>query len=227
MTLIEYNNIEQGSDEWHDARRGIVTASTVGQLITPRTIKPASNDTSRALTMLLVAERITGYTDPTYTSDDMMRGHMDEPIARGLYSEHYGQVTETGFMVRSEPGWKLGFSPDGLVGDDGLLEIKSRRSKAQIATVLANEVPLANRAQLQAGLLVTGRKWIDYVSFCGGLPLYIERVFPDERWFEAIIAAVTTFESEAAEMADQYLARTAGMPATERIDYFQEARLTL
>ena len=225
MTLHEYNDIEQGSDEWHDARRGIVTASTVGQLVTPRTIKPASNDTSRALTMLLVAERITGFTDPTYTSDDMMRGHMDEPIARALYSEHVAPVREVGFMTLEEPGFKLGFSPDGVVDEVGLIEVKSRRSKKHLATILADEVPLENMAQVQAGLLVTGREWLDYISYSGGMPMWIKRVYPDERWFAAIREAVKTFEFVAADMVDTYLKRVEGLPATERIDYFQEARI--
>jgi hypothetical protein len=84
MTLIEYPDLIQGSDEWVAARRGIVTASVVGQLITTKTIKPASNEASRALTRHLVAERITGWTEPTWISADMERGNRDEPIARDL-----------------------------------------------------------------------------------------------------------------------------------------------
>src|SRR5690606_27630805 len=123
--------------------------------------------------------------------------------------------------VREEDGWRLGYSPDGLVGDDGLIEIKSRRSKTQLATILADEVPSDNMAQLQAGLLVTGRKWIDYVSFCSGMPLYVKRVTGDERWAEAIVDAVINFEWTAGSMVTAYTERTAGMPATERIEHFQ------
>lgn len=217
MTLTVHDNVEQGSDDWIALRRGIVTASTVGQLITPRTIKPASNDTSRALTMLLVAERITGYTDPTYTSDDMMRGHMDEPIARGLYSEHVARVREVGFMTLEEPGFKLGYSPDGVVGDAGLIEVKSRRSKKQLATILSGQVPLENMAQVQSGLLVSGREWLDYVSFSGGMPMWVERVYPDERWFAAIREAVKTFEATAAEMVAKYERAVEGLVPTERL----------
>lgn len=223
MSLIEYPDLVQGSEEWLAARRGIVTASVVGQLITTKTIAPANNDTSRGLTTLLVAERITGWTDPVYVSDDMMRGTLDEPVARDLYSRHYAPVTEMGFMVREQDhGWRLGYSPDGLVGDDGLIEIKSRRAKTQVATILTDEVPAANLAQMQAGLLVTGRKWIDYVSFSGGLPLYVKRVHPDERWFDAITRAVAIFESTATEMVATYTAAIAGRPATERTTYDME-----
>jgi hypothetical protein len=217
MTLIELPDLIQGTDEWHDQRRGMVTASVVGQLVTPSTVKPARNDYARTLTAQLVAERITGWTDPTYVSDDMLRGHEDEPRARDLYSEHYAPVRESGFMVRREDTWTLGYSPDGLVGDDGLIEVKSRRPKKQLQTILADEVPAENIAQLQAGLLVSGREWIDYVSYCGGMPLYVKRVLPAPRWFEAIVAAVAAFEETAAEMVAAYHTATAGMPATERV----------
>jgi hypothetical protein len=199
-----------------DQRRGIVTASVVDRLLTP-TVRVASNDTSRGLTAQLVAERITGYTDPTYVSDDMLRGHEDEPRARDLYSEHFAPVTEVGFMVREEKDWKLGYSPDGLVGDDGLIEIKSRRSKKQLQTILEGQVPAENMAQLQAGLLVSGRDWIDYVSYSGGMPLWVKRVGPDQRWFDVITAAVIAFEEAAAEMVAAYESATAGLPMTERV----------
>jgi len=225
MTLHEYADVLQGTGEWHDLRRGIVTASTVHNLITAKTIKPASNDYSRTLTLSLVAERITNHTDPTYQSLDMMRGVMDEPIARDLYSKHYAPVAEMGFMIRDAGTWRLGFSPDGLVADDGLIEVKSRRQKSQVSTVLAGEVPLANMAQCQAGLLVSGREWLDYVSFSGGMHLYVKRVVPDPMWFEAIIEAVETFEENAAEMAAKYQAATEGLPTTERSNYDMEMSL--
>jgi hypothetical protein len=217
MTLIELPDLIQGSDAWLDQRRGMVTASVVGQLITATTIKPASNDYSRALTAQLVAERITGWTDPQYVSDDMLRGHEDEPRARDLYSEHFAPVVESGFMVRTEPTWQLGYSPDGLVGDDGLIEVKSRRPKKQLTTILSGQVPAENMAQLQAGLLVSGRKWIDYVSYCGGMPLWVYRALPDERWFDAIKTAVIKFEETAAEMVTAYQTVTADLPMTERV----------
>jgi hypothetical protein len=215
VSLIELPDLIQGSDAWHDQRRGIVTASVVGKLITP-TVRVASNDYSRALTAQLVAERITGYTDPVYVSDDMLRGHEDEPRARDLYSEHYAPARESGFMVRDDWGFRIGYSPDGLVGDDGLIEVKSRRQKKHLQTILSDEVPAENMPQLQCGLLVSGREWIDYISYCGGMPLYVKRVEPSERWFEAIVAAVSTFEDTAAEWVAAYQSATEGLPATER-----------
>jgi len=184
----------------------------------------AATDTSRAIIATLAAERITGYVEQVFPSRDMERGTLDEPYARDIYSEHYAPADEVGFMVRDDWGFKLGYSPDGLVGDDGLIEIKSRKQKAQLSTILADEVPGANMAQCQAGLLVSGRDWIDYVSYSGGMPLYVKRILPDPRWFAAIIEAVSEFEQDADEMVGRYLAATADLPKTERINHYEEMR---
>ncbi|MFV8173376.1 lambda exonuclease family protein [Mycolicibacterium peregrinum] len=265
MSLQILPNLEQRSPEWYEQRRGIVTASMVGNLIATRklgaidydcpecgaatdnpcigkrspapiktlhparaeyarnqssstVIEPASNDTSRGLTALLVAERITGFTEPTFINDDMQRGIDDEPLARDKYTEHYAPVTEVGFMIRDDWGFKLGYSPDGLVGDDGLLEIKSRRQKTQLTTILADTVPIENMAQLQCGLLVSGRKWIDYVSWCSGMPMYPKRVYPQPKWFDAIIGAARMFEANATEMMRIYDEAIIGLHPTERIE---------
>jgi hypothetical protein len=222
ISLQVFNDLVQGTDEWLAARCGIITASVVGQFITPKTVKAASNDISRALTMNLVAERITGHVEPVFPNADMERGTLDEPYARDLYSEHYAPAVEVGFMVRDDWGFRLGYSPDGLVGDDGLIEIKSRRQKKHLATILADEVPLENMAQIQCGLLVTGREWLDYVSYSGGMPLYVKRVLPDMRWFHAIQEAAEAFEETAAQMIKNYAINTNGRPATERINHYEE-----
>ena len=183
----------------------------------PIVISTADNDTSRNLTELLTAERITGRTDPTFISDDMWRGIDDEPRAVDVYSAHHAKVTPSGFMVRDDWGFELGYSPDGLVGDDGLVEVKSRRQKKHLRTVLADEVPAENMAQCQAGLFVSGRAWCDYISYCGGMRLWVKRVEPDPRWFAAIVEAVAAFEKAAEEMADKYLKAVDGLPMTEYI----------
>lgn len=188
----------------------------------PPVYRVADNDTARALIATLVAERITGHVEQVFPSRDMERGTLDEPYAREVYSEHYAPATEVGFMVRDDNGYRLGYSPDGLVGNDGLIEIKSRKQKIQLATILSDEVPHENMAQIQTGLLVSGRDWLDYVSYCGGMPLYVKRVLPDSAWFMAINKAVITFERIAAQMIDTYLAAIDGRPNTERIDHYLE-----
>jgi len=219
MSLHEFNAIEQGSEAWHDQRRGMVTASVVSKLVTP-TLKVAENETSRGLVATLVAERITGYTEPSFMNDDMMRGVLHEPIARDKYAEHNSvTVDETGFLVRIDlAGHELGASPDGLVGDDGGIEVKCPRAKTHISTIVADKVPGQYMAQIQTCLLVSGRDWWDFVSFCAGLPLFIKRVHPDPAWAEAIVSALLAFEESAADLAANYRAAAAGLPATELIN---------
>lgn len=218
MTLTVLPNLHQGSDAWHDQRRGIVTASVVGRLLTP-TLKVADNEASRGLTATLVAERISGFTEETAMTADMWRGVDSEPIARDLYSERYAPATEVGFMRRDQDWGTLGYSPDGLVDDDGLIEIKAPRAKTHVLTILADKVPDHYMAQCQAGLLVSARAWIDFVSYCGGLPLWVKRVYPDNDWQDAIAAAVANFEDKAAVMNAAYNTATAGLAGTVRVDF--------
>lgn len=221
MSLQIFKELEQGSPEWLAARCGIVTASVVGQLVTP-TLKTANNDTSRGLTNTLVAERITGRVVQVHPNAAMTRGTLDEPYAREKYAEHHAPVDEVGLIVRDFGKYKIGYSPDGLVGDDGLIEIKSRDPKKHLATILADAVPAENMAQCQTGLLVTGRAWIDYTSYAGGMPLWTKRVYPDIQWHTAIKEAVEQFEANAADITARYLAAIEGLPATEYIDHFAE-----
>jgi hypothetical protein len=192
----------------------------------PPVLTVANNDTSRGLTNTLVAERITGRVVQVHANAATQRGTLDEPYAREKYAEHYWHVDEVGFIVRDFGKFKLGYSPDGLCADNGLIEIKSRDPKKHLATILADEVPVENMAQCQAGLLVTGRDWIDYVSYAGGMPLWTKRVYPDPRWQDAIIDAALTFEANAADITSRYLAAVEGLPATEYIDHYAELEFT-
>jgi hypothetical protein len=225
MTLHTYNDVAQGSDEWLELRRGIVTASTVGNLLTS-TGRPANNDTSRRHTLTLVAERITGEIEPVWINDDMQRGHDVEPIAREMYAVHMGEpVKQTGFMVEDRWGFKIGASPDGLVGEHGGLEVKAPRAKGHIATVLAGEMPAYHMAQVQTCLLVTGREWWDFCSYFGGLPPFVTRVHADPKWAEAIVDAVSAFEQRAEEMLHNFDTATKGMSSTEPLTYGVELKL--
>jgi hypothetical protein len=216
MTLHVFNDVIQGTEEWFALRRGLVTASVVGKLLTP-TLKVADNDTARGITATLAAERIAGWTEESYANADMQRGTDSEPYARDYYSGLHQQAVECGFMRLDGDGWQLGLSPDGLVADEGGIEIKCPRSKGHITTILADRVPPFYMGQIQTALLVSGRKWWDYVSFCAGLPLFVKRVHPDPAWHEAIVAAAKQFETTATEMVAAYDTAAHGLPATERI----------
>lgn len=220
---MKIHDVTQGSDEWLAARCGILTASEMRHVLTP-TLKSANNDKSRAHLFELAAQRITGYVEPAYISDDMLRGMQDEAVARDIYAEHYNEVENVGFITQDFEGFTLGYSPDGLVGDDGLIEIKSRRAKFQVETIFSGEVPEEYMLQLQTGLLVTGRKWIDFISYCGGMHLFVKRVTPDERYQNAIREAAKNAEEKIGEIIADYESKAGSLIKTERI---QQEEMTL
>ena len=193
MTITYHENVEQGSDEWLALRCGLLTASEIKLILTP-TLKSAANDKSRAHVMEITSQRISNYVEPSYISDDMMRGIDAEVYAREHYEREYAPVQQVGFVTNDDLGFTVGYSPDGLIGEDGLWECKGPRQKRHIETILTGEVPADNMIQLQTGLWATKRKWIDFTSYHGGLPMVTIRVYPDEVMQAAIISAATQFE---------------------------------
>jgi len=212
MTITYHNDLIQGSEEWHAARCGLLTASEVKLILTP-TLKVARNDKTRAHVYELAAQRITQYTEPSYIGDDMLRGWEDEIIARDLYSQTFAPVEEVGFITNDKWGFTLGYSPDGLVGTDGLIEVKSRRQRFQTETIITGEAPSDHMMQLQTGLLVTERAWIDYISYCGGMPMCVIRVYPDDVMQAAIIEAAEEFEASVEAAVATYRAKISDIGA--------------
>jgi hypothetical protein len=191
------------------------------KLILTPTLKVASNDKERGHLYELLAQRITRHVEPHYISDDMLRGMEDELTARDLYSEKYAPVTQCGFVTNDIWGVTIGCSPDGLVGDDGMIEIKSRRQKYQIETIVSGEMPADYSVQVQTALLVTERAWCDFVTFSGGLPMLTLRVMPDPQVHDAIISAAQAFEERLAIRLDQYHAALRSLrtiPTERRIE---------
>lgn len=213
-----YPEVYQGSEEWTQMRVGLLTASEMKLALTP-TLKVADNDKCRAHVYELAAQRISQYVEPHYVSDDMLRGQEDEAEARKLYAEKYAPVQECGFITNDRWGFTIGYSPDGLVGDDGLIEAKSRRQKFQVQTIACRAVPAEYALQLQTALLVSERKWIDFISYSGGLHMATIRVYPIPKVHEAIIEAAAAFEANVAEVVGNYrkaLASKARLVPTER-----------
>ena len=225
MSLEIFPELEQGGPEWLAARCGLLTASTIGRLITP-TLKVADNETSRGLIETLVAERITGHIDPIYPNADMQRGTMDEPYARDLYAEQFGPVAQIGFAIRTINGNRLGASPDGLIRTHSGLEIKSRSPKIQLKTILQDEIPPANLPQIHACMLVLDREQWEYCSYAGGWPLHVIPVTRDPRWDALLIDVLGAFEETAALMISAYRGATDGKPVAPLIDHYAEEGFT-
>jgi hypothetical protein len=161
----------------------------------------ADNEKTRTHLYALVAQRIARYAEPGYCSDDMFRGFEDEIDAKAKYQEHYGEIEDCGFITNDKWGFTLGYSPDSLVvKDDGLIEIKSRAHRFQAETILVNvadnTIPAEFLIQVQTGLLVSERKWLDFISYSAGMFMAVVRVYPDQVIQDAIVAAASAFEEK-------------------------------
>ena len=180
--ITHFPDLEQGSEDWLAARCGILTASEMKLIMTP-TGKVADNDKTRAHVWELAAQRINQFVEPRYVGGDMIRGTEDEVYARMAYDAHVAPTQTMGFVVNRRWGFAIGYSPDWLVGDDGLGEAKSRLQKLQLQTICENVTPASIPAdfvlQVQTGLLVTERKWIDLCSYSNGMPMAVIRAYPD------------------------------------------------
>jgi predicted phage-related endonuclease len=215
MTVTYHRDLIQGSDEWHQARLGLLTASEFKLILTP-TLKIANNDKLRAHVWEIAAQRITNYVEPTYIGDEMLRGMDDEILARDLYSKHHAPVDEVGFVTNDKWGFTLGCSPDGLVGEDGGIECKSRRQKFQIQTIVENyrdgKIPDEFILQVQGEMLVCERQWWDFISYSGGLHMAVIRVHADPVIQDAIVEAAAEFEAKVWDIEEDYRAAIKAMP---------------
>lgn len=221
MTIKYYTDLVQGSDEWIAARCGILTASEMKLIITPKELKYSSSEKEREHLYELAAQRITRYVEPKYMSDDMLRGTGDEFHAKVIYNEKIAGIQDCGFVTNDKWGFTIGCSPDALQGDEGGVETKSRRQKLQLKTILANEIPEEYKIQVQTCLLVTERPWWDFNSYCGGMHMLTIKIEPDEKVQKAIIEAATMFHEKLEVVLKQYADRLADptirLIPTERI----------
>lgn len=197
--------IEQGSKEWLELRLGKVTASRIADVL-------AKGKSGEALSREdyryeLVVQRLTGDPGESFTNAAMEWGTATEPQARIAY-EAFADVfvEQVPFVLHPTIEW-FGCSPDGLVQDDGLLEIKCPNSKTHVKYLNAGKPPAKYVPQMQCQMAVTGRKWCDFVSFDprlpGDLQLFVVRLDRDEDYIKSMEAEVVKFLSEVETMFKQ------------------------
>lgn len=210
MTIKYFHNTDdfyQGSEAWFAARCGLLTASEMKLVITP-TLKVAANEKVRTHIYELLAQRVNKFVEPTYIGDEIIRGHDDEIIAKELYAKHVAPITDMGFITNDEWGFTLGFSPDGLVGDDVFVECKSRRQKFQMETIIecvkGKKIPADYLMQQQTGHLVSKRFRCDFLSFSGGMGMPVIKVYPDDKVMNAIVEASGEFERQLSAKWHEY-----------------------
>lgn len=198
-------NCVQGTPEWHAARAGKVTASGVVNVLAK--IKSGEAAARRDYRVQLVTEILTGEaTEPGFQSKEMQWGNEQEPFARALYElTRDVMVDQVGFVLH-DTITLAGCSPDGLVGEDGLVEIKCPKSATHLGYILANVVPTDYQAQMLWQMAVTRRAWCDFVSYDPRMPehlqLFVIRFHRDEARIEAMTAEVLAFLAEVRAMLD-------------------------
>lgn len=188
--------MEQRSEEWFQARLGKVTASRVADVLAK--IKSGESASRRNYKIQLVSERLTGEKQETYINQAMQDGIDREFYARERYVQQHGEVEEVGFV--QHPTLEAGASPDGLVGDDGLIEIKCPLGTTHTETLMTQEVPTKYIPQIQFQLLCSGRKWCDFISynpmFPDHLQLFVKRVDADSVYQKELEQEVSKFLEE-------------------------------
>jgi len=196
MQIIE---CEQGADAWFAARLGKVTASNFAAVMAK-----GEGKTRKTYMLRLATEILTGFPEPTFQSQYMENGHETEAEARDAYASTYDcEVVQVGFVLHDD---NAGASPDGMVGKDGLVELKCPKSTTHVETILRGSMQACYKPQVQGQLWVTGRKWCDWVSFdprVSSQPLFCVRQERDDKYIATIEQEVERFITDLHEMVQK------------------------
>ncbi len=178
--MFEFIDVEQNTDEWYQLRAGRITSSNLGKMMA--NFGKSFGEPAKKYAVQIAVEQITGTpASNSYSNAHMERGHEQEPIARQLYeNEMFCDVLNGGFFKSQS----IGCSPDGLVGNDGVIEIKSVIDSVHFANVKRGGIDPAYKWQCIGNLKFTGLEWLDFISYCSTYPddkqLYVSRITPDE-----------------------------------------------
>lgn len=193
------DEIIQGSPEWKALRCGKVTASRVSDVVA-KTQKGAYGATRANYLAQLIAERLTGTPADTYTNAAMQHGVDTEPEARAAYEFYQGATVEQVAFVPHPKIDQAGASPDGLVGADGLVEIKCPNTATHLETLLGQAVPAKYIDQMQFQMACTGRQWCDFVSYDNRMPenmrLFVRRIHRDDARIAHLETEIAAFLRE-------------------------------
>ncbi len=195
------NNIDQGSSEWLDLRLGFITASKFKDVIAG-----GAGKTRKSYMLQIAAEIVTGERLPTFSNSAMEWGTATEPQARSMYElENCFTVEEIAFAYFDDK--KIGCSPDGLIGNDGLVELKCPNTTTQIETFLSGKMPTGHKPQVQGQLWVMDRDWCDFVSFDprinGASSYFCQRIHRDEEYIKELSSKCDLFLGELGDLVEK------------------------
>jgi len=198
FTTEDRISVEQGTPEWHELRRGKVTASRVADILAKTKTGPSASRQNYLIELAL--QRTTKTIEPSYTNAAMEWGTATEPQARVAYEVKTNNFVDQVPFIDHPTIQGFGCSPDGLVGKDGLLEIKSPNSSTHWEYIKTNEVPKKYFIQMQAQMSCTGAKWCDFCSFDPRMPersqLFIKLVPRDDEFILYMEAEIKQFLAE-------------------------------
>lgn len=222
-----FYNLTQGSEEWHHLRYGMLTASNMDKILTP-TLKVASNANTRAFIYEMAAQRLVNLPVDNFVSYDMERGKLEEIEARIKYNElnKDAPAKECGFVINKDLGFAVGMSPDGLVDQNGTIEVKSRKAKFQVQTILEHMVeaattPIPNEfmLQVQSNLFVTKREWCDFISYSNGFNMAVIRCKPIQKYQDAIAEALTLAEQQITSIVNDVHEKMINDPSIVKVNW--------
>lgn len=191
----------QNTPDWFQARVGIPTASNFDKIITS---KGEPSKTRIKYMYQLAGERITNkYSEDIYQTPSMLRGIQMEEEARSLYEMLTGKTVIKVGLCKMEGGLICGASPDGLVDENGGIEIKCPMVHTHIEYLLNNKLPTEYFQQVQGELFVTGREWIDFISYYPGIKPFILRVEPDKEFHKKLRVELEIFCNELNELTER------------------------
>ena len=203
MSAIEIFECEQGSPEWFSVRLGMPTASEFATLLSTGR-SGGESKTRRTYLYKLAGERITGTPMESYTNKYMERGKALEPEARNYYAFlTNSKLQRVGFIKNTNKGC----SPNSLIGNDGMLEVKTEAPHLLIERLETDKLPDDHYAQLQGNLWVSEREWIDALIYFPGMPASLKRVFRSDEYIRNLAIAVDKFNDELDSLVEKIKAR--------------------
>lgn len=192
-------DIEQGTPDWLSLRLGLITCSEI------KTIR-ANGAGAQTYINGLAYERITGESAKVFAGNEWTeRGHELEGVARDLYSVKTGRIVDQVSFIKNHG---FGYSPDGIIGEAfGAIEIKSKQPAEQVKILRSGEIPKDHHDQLDGALLCGELEWVDFVSYCPNLPIFIKRVYANERaeQLENLKSLVEQYNAQIEEIVDQLM----------------------
>jgi hypothetical protein len=200
VSPLQIIDCAQGTPEWHEARRGIITASQFACVLASG--KGGGDSlTRRKYLLTLAGERVAGRVETDYLSNRFIdRGKTDENPALAEYEAITGSIViPCGFMRRGDAGC----SPDGLVGASGMVEAKTKNFDLHIDCLERDALPAVHVPQCQGALWISGREWLDFISYAKGLPTFIKRVYPDRAYHARLKVEVDAFNAELADLVER------------------------